>query len=298
MALNKQVFKTRTLTALVYAVVMLTALLWNTWSFFIVFSVVHFGAWYEFQKLAALIDPLYTMERWWERLLFPLFGWGLMLIASAESVELGGFHVSEAGLWIVRVLWALIFFEIVLKKKEKRFSYMKWNLLGTLYISLSLALFVNLRSGWIWGFSHDSAGLTNWLSGFSAKLMVLILVFTIWINDTMAYVVGSFIGKTPLSAWSPKKTWEGTIGGILLSVGLVYLYCASEGITGMELLSILFAIAISGTVGDLVESKLKRLAGVKDSGSFMPGHGGFLDRFDSILFAAPVVWIISYLLYR
>jgi phosphatidate cytidylyltransferase len=297
MALNKEVFKTRTLTALVYAAVMLTALLWNEWSFFIVFSVVHFGAWYEFQKLAALIDPGYGAKDSWSKLLFPLLGWGLMLMASAESLEIGGFHLSEAGVWMVRFFSALVFVDFFLMKTNKR-AYVQWNLLGLLYISLSLALFVNLKSGWIWGYSHESSGLTNILSAFSARLMVLVLVFTIWINDTMAYLVGSFIGKTPLSSWSPKKTWEGTIGGILLSAGLVFLVFSFYGMANSELLFVVFAIAISGTFGDLIESKLKRMAGVKDSGSFMPGHGGFLDRFDSILFAAPVVWLISYFLYR
>jgi phosphatidate cytidylyltransferase len=66
----------------------------------------------------------------------------------------------------------------------------------------------------------------------------------------------------------------------------------------VELLLVVAVAAITGTIGDLVESKLKRLAGVKDSGSFMPGHGGFLDRFDSILFATPFVWLICYFLYR
>lgn len=298
MALNKQVFKTRTLTAIIYAAVMLTALLWNAWSFFLLFSLVHFGAWYEFQKLAALIDPGYSIQHWWSRLLFPVLGWGLMLMASAQSLELGGFHVNEAGAWIVRLFSILVFVVFFSLVKTGRRAQAKWNLLGLLYISVSLALFVNLRSGWIWGFAHNSSGLTNLLSVFSAELTVVTLVVGIWINDTMAYLVGSVVGKTPLSAWSPKKTLEGTLGGILLSVGLVYFFFSWYGFASGELVLMLFAIAISGTIGDLVESKLKRMAGVKDSGSFMPGHGGFLDRFDSILFAAPVVWIICYLLYR
>ncbi|MEY4336933.1 MAG: hypothetical protein RLZZ45_1852, partial [Bacteroidota bacterium] len=120
----------------------------------------------------------------------------------------------------------------------------------------------------------------------------------IWINDTMAYVVGSFIGKTPLSSWSPKKTWEGTIGGIVLSVVLIYFLAQLKWEANWEIMLVAFVTAISGTVGDLLESKLKRMAGVKDSGSFLPGHGGFLDRFDSILLAAPAVWAVCYLLYR
>jgi phosphatidate cytidylyltransferase len=110
----------------------------------------------------------------------------------------------------------------------------------------------------------------------------------------MAYIVGSIFGKTPLSKISPKKTWEGTIGGIILSiivVGLVsHWYFNLKWLT--YFLVIIAAIAaITGTFGDLLESKLKRMAGVKDSGSIMPGHGGFLDRFDSLLLATPFVWL-------
>jgi phosphatidate cytidylyltransferase len=109
----------------------------------------------------------------------------------------------------------------------------------------------------------------------------------------MAYLVGSFIGKTPLSALSPKKTWEGTIGGALLAVVAVVLIGKSLTSLSYQTLMIVSATsAIMGTVGDLIESKFKRMAGVKDSGNIMPGHGGFFDRFDSLLLAGPCVWLI------
>ena len=112
----------------------------------------------------------------------------------------------------------------------------------------------------------------------------------------MAYLVGSFIGKTPFSAISPKKTWEGTIGGAILavlviSVGGVYIF----HFQAKPLLLISITAAIAGTAGDLLDSKLKRMAGVKDSGQIMPGHGGFLDRFDSLLVATTIVSIVFYL---
>jgi phosphatidate cytidylyltransferase len=112
----------------------------------------------------------------------------------------------------------------------------------------------------------------------------------------MAYIVGSFIGKTPLSPISPKKTWEGTIGGVILSTLLVTLV-GSLLLNGdvMLLLAVSSISAVAGTFGDLLESKIKRMAGVKDSGRFMPGHGGFLDRFDSLLLAVPFVWIFCIL---
>lgn len=124
-------------------------------------------------------------------------------------------------------------------------------------------------------------------------VLPMIIIASIWINDTMAYFVGSLIGKHPLSSVSPKKTWEGTIGGAILAV-LVISWAASLiwGFSTKYLLAISATAAIAGTFGDLLESKLKRMAGVKDSGQIMPGHGGFLDRFDSLLIATPAVWLI------
>jgi phosphatidate cytidylyltransferase len=125
----------------------------------------------------------------------------------------------------------------------------------------------------------------------------IIIIASIWINDTMAYIVGSFIGRTPLSKISPKKTWEGTVGGIILCITVIGALTPLVLYREFLLMhSIAFGIiagisAVVGTFGDLLESKLKRSAGVKDSGHIMPGHGGFLDRFDSLLLAAPFVWL-------
>jgi len=122
----------------------------------------------------------------------------------------------------------------------------------------------------------------------------LVLIASIWINDTMAYIVGSLIGKTPLSKVSPKKTWEGTTGGVILTVVAISLLAYFTKRLPVVDAAIMAALAaVTGTIGDLFESKLKRMAGVKDSGAIMPGHGGFLDRFDSILFAAVAVWFYA-----
>lgn len=117
----------------------------------------------------------------------------------------------------------------------------------------------------------------------------------------MAYVVGSLIGKTPLSKISPKKTWEGTVGGIILSVivaGVVAYTSNKFRLATIEIAIIAAIASIAGTFGDLFESKLKRMANVKDSGNIMPGHGGFLDRFDSMLLAIPAVWLYVYFFLR
>ena len=126
-------------------------------------------------------------------------------------------------------------------------------------------------------------------------LLPLVIIFSLWINDTMAYLVGSLIGKTPFSKISPKKTWEGTLGGVILCVISMALlgpkFSGEPALSALDWILIALICSFFGTAGDLLESKLKRLANIKDSGSFMPGHGGFLDRFDSMLVATPFVWL-------
>jgi len=162
--------------------------------------------------------------------------------------------------------------------------------LGLLYISLSWGLMMSFHGLRDIHF-HDTMYV---LSEFAIPVVI---IASIWINDTMAYIVGSLIGKTPLSKISPKKTWEGTIGGVILCIGAIsflfplLFYSFSDLTLSIALAFIATISAIAGTFGDLLESKLKRMAGVKDSGHIMPGHGGFLDRFDSLLLATPFVWL-------
>ena len=297
MALDSSVFKTRAKTAFFYAVIMLTGLLWNEWSFFILFSVVHFGCWYEFQKLSVMIDPTYKQKRVIDRVVFPLFGWSFMLIATMGKLEIMGVHLHVVGLWLLRICLFLLPAQLLLYKNYSYKHFLR-SMTGVLYVSVALGLLISLRSGWIWGFKHEGTSFPNAMAIFNGQIIVILLIVSIWINDTMAYIVGSLIGKTPLTKWSPKKTWEGTVGGILLCIGIAELITFLAKMDTLELVVLVATAAISGTIGDLVESKFKRLANVKDSGKFMPGHGGFLDRFDSILFAAPIVWLICYILYR
>jgi len=225
MAFDSKTFKTRSLTAIIFVIAMLIGLLWNQWTFVILFSIIHFGCWYEFIKLLKKIDPLY---------------------------------------------------------------YKVKSLLGLLYITLPIVLMIIIR--------------TNNFNGLNDNFLKIIpcgIVFSIWINDTMAYIVGSFIGKTPLSSISPKKTREGTIGGIILCVIVITLIgYFTKFYSVVDWIFISFLCAVFGTLGDLLESKLKRMANVKDSGTLMPGHGGFLDRFDSVLVAIPFVFVYYFLFIR
>ena len=123
----------------------------------------------------------------------------------------------------------------------------------------------------------------------------LFTAMIMWASDSFAYFAGRTLGKHKMAPQiSPKKTWEGTIGGALLAVLAVVL--SGKALTGLSyqtLVIVSATAAITGTIGDLIESKFKRMAGVKDSGNIMPGHGGFLDRFDAFIFVVPFVYVYS-----
>ena len=291
MALNVKTLKTRSLTAAVFVVVMLTGLLWNHWSFFVLFSIVHFGCWSEYQKLVGLIDPDYTTITPFHKYGVKLAGWCVMLYFTNDQFKIFGLPLHEIG-WFLGLLFIFILPIVeLLFAKEIKLKNIGYSALGLVYISLSWGLMMDLRCSFI-PQSREGVliNMDSWL-----KLMPIALIVSIWINDTMAYIVGSLIGKTPFSKISPKKTWEGTIGGAILCVVVIALlgHYTSPAYAHTVIVWIVIAAiaAVMGTAGDLLESKLKRVANVKDSGHIMPGHGGFLDRFDSLLLAIPFVWL-------
>ena len=297
MAFNWQTFKTRAFTAIIFAAVMLIGLLWNHWSFFILFSIIHFGCWIEYQKLVALIDPGYKEINPFHKYGVMIAGWCLMLWFASEAYIIFGLKIHELGWWMVLITIFLLPVTELLFTKNIRLKNIAHSFFGLLYISLSWGLMMDLYKT-IEIYLHDTMFV------FAANFIPIVIIASIWINDTMAYIVGSLIGKTPLSKISPKKTWEGTIGGIVLAVAVVgfffpLFYLKSFSLSFFLFIAPIAAIAaVSGTFGDLLESKLKRLAGVKDSGSLMPGHGGFLDRFDSLLLATSFVWLYVQLIMR
>ena len=289
MALNIQTFKTRALTALLFVVVMLTGLLWNFWSFLILFTVIHFGCWFEYLKLVEKIysTKIDTAIKWF----FAICGFTLMLVLGIQNSsfdigkEIAGYQISFKILYWLLLFVCLLIFLFQNKMIPTKAKWMSFA--GLFYISLSFTALINLYP------SRDINISDTYLVLGNGHIPILIIV-SIWINDTMAYLVGSFIGKTPLSKISPKKTWEGTLGGIVLCItvaGLVSHFIFYSWPVNLFVMVLAAICAIFGTLGDLLESKLKRTADVKDSGSFMPGHGGFLDRFDSLLVAVPFVWL-------
>jgi phosphatidate cytidylyltransferase len=139
-------------------------------------------------------------------------------------------------------------------------------------------------------------------NGRDGELWIFLLLIVVSVGDTSAYYVGSYLGRHKLCpAVSPNKTVEGALGGLIagLGAGVLYKYFLLPLLPwGLSLLFFL-SIGIAGQVGDLFESQLKRVARIKDSGTLLPGHGGVLDRFDALLFAAPVAYMFKeYILSR
>ena len=193
-------------------------------------------------------------------------------------------YIIASGLGILFLSIALIVIELFMKS-ENPFANIAFGFLGVLYISLPFSILTIpvLRGGFLSEFQY----LPHYILGY---------FFLLWSNDTFAYLTGRAFGRTKLfERISPKKTWEGTIGGILCTQGVAYLL--SIYFTELPLRDWLVVggiVSVFGTLGDLVESMFKRSLGVKDSGTILPGHGGILDRFDGVFLSAP--FVVTYLM--
>ncbi len=295
MAFNWPTFRTRALTAIIFVAVMLTGLLWNHWSFLVLFSIIHFGCWWEYLRLIEKINT--TALHIYTKLGLMLMGYGLMLWFCGSIYHISGYGLKENFSFSVSLAGIVLLVVGIFQKYKIELKSFGAAALGLLYISLS------------WGMMMSFYGMTDihihdTMYVLAGYVFPVVIIASIWINDTMAYIVGSLIGKTPLSKISPKKTWEGTIGGVILCIVVIaflfplLVYPCFDLTFSIALAFIAGISAIAGTFGDLLESKLKRMAGVKDSGRIMPGHGGFMDRFDSLLLATIFVWIFIHLIWH
>jgi phosphatidate cytidylyltransferase len=297
MAFNFSVFKVRALSAIVFVLIMLAGLLFNSWSYFALFLLIQIGCLYEYQKLMRIIFPSYQQ-------ISKMHQWGVLVVGLFMMTSLAptdillpaailqklppayqGIGLRWIGLKAMPVALVLMLVADVFTRKAD-IRNISISFFGFIYISISLSLFYAMRGMFL------NSAMSMFFPNIELMVPILVIV-TVWVNDTMAYIVGSFIGRTPISPISPKKTWEGTIAGVILSVVILSTVAGQFiPISTKYLYMITIVASVMGNLGDLFESKLKRMAGVKDSGSMMPGHGGFLDRFDSILFAGPFVWIL------
>ena len=258
----------RTLSGAIFVAIVISSILVSPWTFLIVFLIISSLAVYEFHKITNIDDKIDVQYG------PAIIANGILLLAgfSANFVHIVPFSLLPIyGLFFILVLVSEMF------RGSKRPLY-NWAyfVLGQALISVPFSLLSQIL------YFHDT-----W-----HPYLLLSIFLIIWINDSFAYLVGSVFGKHRLcERISPKKTWEGFGGGAVAALAAGYGFSLLESQLGwwQWLLFALFVV-VFGTLGDLMESFIKRNVGVKDSGHIIPGHGGILDRFDSMLLAVPVIY--------
>jgi phosphatidate cytidylyltransferase len=280
MALDLKKLGTRALSALIFVVVLLTCVMWNYTSFTVFFFIVSLWGLTEFYKLGPALGytPYQKIGYLTATLLYLVFiQWPLLSDLSSFS----GFSV----LLIVPIPF-LILISAVFDKSEHPFSNAIYTCAGSLYAVLPFALLHELVA-------HKMTLNFN----FEPRYLIGVILL-IWSNDTFAYLGGSLIGKNKMiPRVSPGKTWEGTIAGVIITFALSFLVAPLLSLPSSSFWLYAGAtVPVLATLGDLLESVIKRQAGVKDTGNVLPGHGGILDRFDSLIFVSPFAVVVLKLL--
>lgn len=210
-----------------------------------------------------------------------------IIIYVLSAMIASGMIPSRSFLFIIPVIIAIMILELY-RKQDKPFDTLAHTFFPLIYTVVPFSLFPFAA------FSHTGLQsiITQTDITFSPGIIIGFFLL-IWANDTGAYLAGVSMGRHRLmESISPKKTWEGFFGGLILALVVAWLLSQWLGVVSRAgWMAISLIISIIGTYGDLVESMLKRSGGVKDSGNILPGHGGFLDRFDSTIISFPIVYL-------
>ncbi|MFZ0596565.1 MAG: phosphatidate cytidylyltransferase [Flavobacterium sp.] len=286
----------RAISGAVYIALLLTSILFSTESFIILFGLFLIIATYEFCNLVKLYKVISI----------------LFVSVFYSTVSLISFYKVETENYISKILKENT---IITVDTDKLFSVL---LIITLIISVKCIVFLfddtqNISKvskiiyliGYIMLPFLFIVKISFGIKDYNPKIIIGLFIL-IWTNDTFAYLVGKSIGKHKLfERISPKKTIEGFLGGVAFAalagflISKFYIQPTPEFSSKSILIWTIIALIVSifGTIGDLIESKFKRVAGVKDSGAIMPGHGGVLDRLDSVIFVAPIIFLFYQILY-
>lgn len=270
-------FTQRAITAVGFLVVMITGIYISSYSLFALFGLISFLGVWEYQTLVALYpfnQHTALLRDKWILSVMGLLVYALIGLVSMHLLPLW------ALLFILPLVFLLFIKELFDAKSPNPFVRVSLNITGLLYLVVPLALINTIAN-------ENNTFEPNRIMG---------MLLLIWANDTGAYVLGSKIGKTPFfKRISPKKTWEGTISGMITTLILAaILGFVFKELSVVQWYGVAVCVIIFSTLGDLVESMLKRNLGIKDSGTILPGHGGILDRFDALLLVVPYIalWIL------
>lgn len=270
-------FTQRAITAVGFLVVMITGIYISSYSLFALFGLISFLGVWEYQTLVALypFNQHTTLQRdKWILSVMGLLVYALIGLVSMHLLPLW------ALLFILPLVFLLFIKELFDAKSPNPFVRVALNITGLLYLVVPLAMINTIVN-------ENNTFEPNRIMG---------MLLLIWANDTGAYILGSKIGKTPFfKRISPKKTWEGTISGMITTLILAaILGFVFNELSVVQWYGVAVCVIIFSTLGDLVESMLKRNLGIKDSGTILPGHGGILDRFDALLLVVPYIalWIL------
>jgi phosphatidate cytidylyltransferase len=256
----------RILTGVLGAAGIIAGVAYSPWSYFAIFAFITVVTLLEFYKLTGL-DGMLPQKT---------FGTicGLLIFSASFLIEKE--HISYRYYFLIFPVVSCVYMIKLYKKFERKpFTNIAFTILGIFYVAMPFALL-------------NIAAFENGDYNYEIMLGCLLIL---WANDTGAFFVGTLFGKTKLfERISPKKSWEGAVGGAVL--GLAFAFGVSQYLVTLALwqwLVVAVLIIIGGDYGDLVESLLKRSVEIKDSGDSLPGHGGFLDRFDGLLISGPFI---------
>jgi len=257
----------RAISGLVYITIIIGSVLYSKESFFILFYILMMLCLYEFKNLIKL------SYKW------------TILVATLIFVRFTNLPILDFKyfqFFLIISFFVPLIYQLFKPKISLTSSKLGHYFLALSYIAIPFALLIQIP--FIKGDYHPN--------------IILGVFILIWISDSFAYIVGSTIGRTKLyEKISPNKTIEGALGGLIAAIAAAYFL--SKYVTDLSptnWMIIASIVVVFGILGDLIESKFKREAGVKDSSNFIPGHGGFLDRLDSIIFVAPFVYVYLHII--
>lgn len=247
----------------------------GNWLFFLMMALLAVVAWYEYGNMVRKLQVV-TADT----------GGAVWLLAMLGAYWFGSTKLMFL-LGLVLLVWLMlrtVFFHDKVKPVDSAYA-----LYGLLYIGSGFLSLLALRSGSAVSFMSDNFST---VMVEPARFFVFLLIFSTWASDTAAFAVGKMMGKVKLCpSISPGKTREGAIGGFIGTLVVAVIFSLIFQFSILHALALGVIIGIMAPLGDLAESILKRVSGVKDSGNIIPGHGGVLDRFDSLLFAAPAMYV-------